>query len=75
MKDQLLSECEESILDFAKRKNMSPDQTLSKFQTALLNIAGWICDCYRYSEEEYEEFMRDYVNNVAAAVERRFRKE
>ena len=75
MKDLLLEECEQLIIDFAKRKNMSPDQMMSKFQTALLNIAGWICECYQYSNDEYEAFMKEYANNVSESIERRFRKE
>ena len=75
MKNNLLFECEQSIIDFAKKKDMSPSQMLSIFQTALLNVAGWVCQCYQYTNEEYEKFMRDYANNVTASIEGRFKKE
>lgn len=75
MEESKVKECEQVIIDFAKKENMSPDQMMSDFQTALLNIAGWICECYRYSNDQYEAFMKEYAANVTAAVERRFRKE
>lgn len=75
MKDLLLKECEQLMIDFAKKKNMSPSEMLSEFQTALLNIAGWVCRCYQYTDEEYEAFMREYANNVVESIEFRFRKE
>lgn len=75
MENNLVKECEQLMIDFAKKKNMSPDQMISDFQTALLNIAGWVCKCYEYTDDEYETFMKEYAGNVAAAVERRFRKE
>lgn len=62
------------MIDFAKKENMSPDSMVSNFQTALLNIAGWICKYYGMSSEEYEKFMWQYVDNVKEAVELRFRK-
>lgn len=69
-----VKECEQVIINFAKEKNMSPDAMMSDFQTALLNIAGWICECYKYSDDEYEKFMREYADNVRIAVEDRFKK-
>lgn len=66
--------CEQVMINFAKKKNMSPDAMLSNFQTALLNIAGWICRCYEYSDDEYEEFMKGYADNIRIAVENRFKK-
>lgn len=64
--------CESLIIDFAKKENFSPKDTLDNFQTALLNIAGWICKCYGYSNAEYEKFMYDYVDQIKEAVDRRF---
>lgn len=75
MENNLVKECEQLMIDFAKKKNMSPDLMLSDFQTALLNIAGWICQCYQYSDDQYEAFMKEYASNVVSAVEYRFRKE
>lgn len=75
MGKNLVKKCEQSMIDFAKKENMSPNDMMSNFQTALLNIAGWICECYEYSNDEYERFMRQYAANVQEAVERRFRKE
>ena len=75
MKDLLLEECEQLMIDFAKEKNMSPDQMLSKFQTALLNIAGWLCECYGYSNDQYEAYMKEYAESLENAIEQRFRKE
>ncbi len=66
---------EQVIIDYAKAKNLTPSQTLSDCQTALLNIAGWICECYEYPNAEYEKFMREYAASVKEAVERRFGKE
>lgn len=65
---------EQVIIDYAKANDLTPRQTLSDCQTALLNIAGWICACYKYPNEEYEKFMREYAGNIKKAVERRFRK-
>lgn len=75
MENDVVKRCEQSMIDFAKQENMSPDSMVSNFQTALLNIAGWICECYGMSNEEYEKFMWQYVDNVKEAVELRFRKE
>lgn len=75
MTDYLLKECEQLMIDFAKEKNMSPDDMISKFQMALLNIAGWICKCYKYTDDEYEAFMREYADNVTKAIDRGLRKE
>ncbi len=75
MKDELLKECEQLMIDFAKKKNMSPDVMISNFQMALLNIAGWICRCYQYTDDKYEAFMRQYADNVVEAIDQRFRKE
>lgn len=72
--ESLVERCEGLIIDFAKRENLSPDQMLSEFQTALLNIAGWICRCYQYSDEEYEKFMKEYADNIRKSVEQRFKK-
>lgn len=63
------------MIDFAKEKNLSPGEMLSSFQTALLNVAGWICKCYQYTDEEYEKFMKEYADNVRESVEHRLRKE
>lgn len=70
-----IKEYEQIIIDYAKEKNLDPQLMLSAAQTALLNIAGWICECFRYSNDEYEKFMRDYANNVVESVNNRFRKE
>lgn len=75
METNLVKECEQLMIDFAKKKDMSPRDMMSDFQTALLNIAGWICECYEYSNDEYEAFMRQYAANVQESVERRFKKE
>lgn len=72
---KMITECQQVMIDFAKEKNMSPNDMMSDFQTALLNIAGWICECYGYSKDEYEEFMRQYAANVQEAIESRLRKE
>lgn len=66
---------EQVIIDYAKENNLAPDTMMSKCQTALLNIAEWICECLGYESKEHEEFMREYAANVAAAIDRRFRKE
>lgn len=71
MKEKL-KECESLIIDFAKRENLSPSDMLNSFQTALLNVAGWICECYGYSNDEYEKFMYDYVDQIKRSVDRRF---
>lgn len=73
--DNFIKECEQLMIDFAKEKNMSPSGMLSDFQTALLNIAGWVCECLNYSNDECEQFMREYADNIKASVDRRFRKE
>lgn len=75
MKDFLLQECEQLIIDFAQKRNMSPSDMLSKFQMALLDVARWVCEYYQYTDEEYESFMRGYANNITDAINRRFRKE
>ena len=75
MKKDHVKGFEQVIIDYAKENDLSPDTAMSKCQTALLNIAGWICKCYGYSNKEYEEFMREYAVNVAAAINSRFRKE
>lgn len=72
---KFLNECERLMIDFAKEKDMSPEDMMDSFQTALLNIAGWICECYKYSNKEYEKFMKEYADNISIAVNRRFRKE
>lgn len=75
MKKSKVKECEQVILDFAVKENMSPDQMVSDFQTALLNMAGWVCQCYQYTEDEYEAFMKEFAAKITASVEQRFRKE
>lgn len=75
MKEELVKECEQLMIDFAKEKNMSADVMMSNFQTALLNIAGWICRYYQYTDDEYEAFMRQYADNVVESIDSRFRKE
>lgn len=75
MKKNHVKGFEQVIIDYAKKEDLSGSTTLSDCQTALLNIAGLICECYGYSNDEYEEFMRQYVANVQEAVDRRFRKE
>lgn len=72
--ENLSKSCEQLMIDFAKRENLSPQEMLSGFQTALLNIAGWVCQCYGYSDEEYEKFMMEYVDNVRESVEFRFKR-
>lgn len=66
---------EQVIIDYAKENNLAPDTTLSKCQTALLNVAGWICECLGYDHDDYEAFMKEYAANVTEAIDRRFRKE
>lgn len=66
---------EQVIIDYAKAENLTPSQAMSSCQTALLNVAGWICACYGYSNDEYEAFMKQYADEVNKAVERSFRKE
>ena len=73
--ENIVKECEKLMIDFAMEKNLRPGEVLSNFQTALLNIAGWICGCYKYTNEEYEQFMYEYADNVKASVDSRFRKE
>lgn len=75
MKNNHVKGFEQVIIDYAKAKNLMLDQMLSDCQTALLNIAGWICEFYKYSNEEYEKFMREYAANVKEDIEYRFRKE
>lgn len=70
-----LKECEQLMIDFAKERNFTPEEMLTSFQTALLNIAGWVCTCMGYPDDEYERFMMDYVNELKKSVEQRFRKE
>lgn len=73
--DDLVKECEQLMIDFAKKKDLSPNDMLSGFQTALLNVAGWICSVYKYSDKEYESFMKKYADEISEAVENKFRKE
>lgn len=75
MTDYLLKECEQLMIDFGKKKNMSPDDMISKFQMALINIAGWICECYQYTDDECKAIMREYADNVARSIESRFGKD
>lgn len=75
MEHLFIKECERLMIDFAKEKNLSPEQTLDNFQSALLNIAGWFCECYNYPNDKYEAYMKDYAERVVQTVERQLRKE
>ena len=75
MKNDHVKGFEQVIIDYAKANNLTPSEMLSDCQTALLNVAGWLSECYQLTEQEFETFMMDYAATVKAAIDCMFGKE